>query len=104
MTLLLRSVLCLIVIFYVNFYTINTDYAGAAEINPESQITEHEPKARISNLKDLPKGKGGNWLWAILGVVAVAGGVAAMAGGGGGGGGGSGDSDDANTGSVGGSW
>ena len=100
MTLLLRSVLCLMVISYVNFYTINTDYAGAAEINPESQITEHEPKARILNLKDLPKGKGGNWLWAILGVVIVAGGVAAM----GGGGGGSGGDDDDNTGSVGGSW
>ena len=101
MTLLLRSVLCLMVISYVNFYTINTDYVAADEINPESQITEHEPKARISNLKDLPKGKGGNWLWAILGVVAIAGGAAAMAGGGGGGGG---DSDDDNTGSVGGSW
>ena len=101
MTRLLRSVLCLIVISYVNFYPINTDYAGAAEIDPESQITEHEPKARISNLKDLPKGTGGNWLWAILGAVALAGGVAAMAGGGGGGGGGSGDD---NTGSVGASW
>lgn len=101
MTLLLRSVLCLAVISYVSFYPINTDYAGAAEINPESQITEHEPKARISNLKELPKGKGGNWLWALLGAVAIAGGVAAMAGGGGGGGGGSGDD---NTGSVGASW
>ena len=78
MTLLLRSILCLMVISYVNFYTINIDYAVAAEINQESQVTEHEPKVRISNLKDLPKGKGGNWLWAILGVVAIAGGVAAM--------------------------
>ncbi len=99
MTLPLRFVLCLLVISYINFYPINTDFAGAAEINPESQITEHEPKARISNLKDLPKGKGGNWLWAILGAVAIAGGVAVMAGGGDGGGGG-----DDKTGSVGGSW
>jgi hypothetical protein len=89
------------VISYVNFYTINIDYAVADEINQESQVTEHEPKARISDLKDLPKGKSGNWLWAILVSVAIAGGVAAMAGGGGGGGGGGGDD---NTGSVGGSW
>lgn len=99
MTLLLRSILCLMVISYVNFYTINIDYAVAAEINQESQVTEHEPKVRTSNLKDLPKGKGGNWLWAMLGVVAIAGGVAAIIGGGD-----SGDTDDANTGSVGGSW
>ena len=99
MTLLIRSILCLAVISYINFHAIKTDFAAAADNNLESQITEHEPKSRISNLKDLPKGKGGNWLWAILGVVVVAGGVAAMAGGGGGGGGG-----DDNTGSVGGSW
>ena len=99
MTLLIRSVLCLAVISYLNLYALKTDFAAAADNNLESQVTEHEPKARISNLKDLPKGKGGNWLWAMLGVVVVAGGVAAMAGGSS-----SGGDDDDNTGSVGGSW
>jgi len=103
MKLLIRSILFLAVISYINFQVIKTDFASAADIYLESQIIEHEPKARISNLKDLPEGKGGSWLWAILGVVVVAGGAAAMAGGGGGGGGGGG-SDDDNTGSVGGSW
>ena len=99
MTLLTRSILCLAVISYFNFQVIITDYASAADNNLESQITEHEPKARISNLKELPEGKGGNWLWALLGVAVIAGGAVAIGGGGGGGG-----DDDDNTGSVGGSW
>ena len=99
----MRSVLCLAVIFYVNGATI-IDLAFAANSNLDSQITTHEPKTRISDLKELPKGKGGNWLWALLGVVVV-GGVAAIAGGGGDDGGGDdGDSGGNNTGSVGGSW
>jgi len=102
MKLIIRSILCLAVISYFNFQYIKTDLASAADNNMESHVTEHDPKARISNLKDLPEGKGGSWLWAILGVVVVAGSAVALAGGGGGGGGGG--SDDDNTGSVGGSW
>ena len=96
MPLFMRSLLCLAVFLFFNTATV--DFAVATNSNIDGQITTHEPKTRISDLNDLPKGTGGNWLWAILGVVAVAGGVAAMAGGGG---------DDVsydNTGSVGGSW
>ena len=99
MALFMRSLLCLSVIFY--FLAATVDFAVAANNNLENQVTNHEPKTRVSDLKDLPKGKGGNWLWALLGVVAVAGGVAAMAGGGGDSGGGDGGD---TTGSVGGSW
>lgn len=102
MTLLIRSILCLAVISYFNFQVLKTDFAAAADNNLESQVTKHEPKARISNLKDMPKGKGVNWLWAVLGVAVIAGGAVAIGGGGGGGGGGG--SDDDNTGSVSGSW
>lgn len=99
MALFMRSILCLAVIFYFN--TPIVGFAVAANDNLENRVTNHEPKTRVSDLKDLPEGKSGNWLWALLGVVAVVGGVAAMAGGGGdGGGSGGGD----NTGSVGGSW
>ena len=100
MTLFMRSLLCLAVFLFFNTATV--DFAVATNSNIDGQITTHEPKTRISDLKDLPKGKGGNWLWAILGVIAVAGGAAAMAGGDGGGGGD--DGGGANTGSVGGSW
>ena len=99
MTLFMRSVLCLAVIFYFNAATV--DFTAAANNKMENQVTSHEPKTRISDLKDLPKEKGGKWLWALLGVVAVAGGVAAAASGGSSGGGGDGGD---NTGSVGGSW
>ena len=98
----MRSLLCLAVIFYFNAAT--ADVAVAASSDLDNQITTHEPKTRISDLKDLPKGKGGNWLWAILGALAVAGGVAAMAGGGDGGGGGDDGGGGGTTGSVGGSW
>jgi hypothetical protein len=101
MTLLVRFILCLNVIFYFNAATLN--FAIAADINLENQVTIHEPKTRISDLKDRPEGKGGNWLWALLGAVAVAGGIAAIAGGDSGGGDDSGD-DGPTTGSVGGSW
>lgn len=101
MALFIRSVLCLAVIFYFNAVT--ADFAVAANNNLEDRVTTHEPKTRVSTLKDLPKEKGGKWLWALLGVAAVAGGVAAAAGGGSSGGGGDDDGGDS-TGSVGGSW
>jgi hypothetical protein len=101
MALIMRSILCLAVIFYVNGATLCLTFA--ANSNLDDQITAHEPKTRISDLKELPEGKGVNWLWALLGL-AVVGGVAAIAGGGGDDGGGDdGDGGD-NTGSVGGSW
>jgi len=102
MTLYMRLLLCLAVIFYFNVAT--ADFAVAASSDSDNQITTHEPKARISDLKDLPKGKGGSWLWAILGAIVVAGGVGAMAGGGDSGGGDDGGGGDTTTGSVGGSW
>jgi hypothetical protein len=90
------------VIFHVSHYTFSGHQAFAKDSIPDERITRHEPKTRVSDLKDLPKTGGGGWLWGILGVVIIAGGAAALAGGGGGGD--DDDDDDDNTGSVGGSW
>ena len=50
MTLLLRSVLCLMVISYVSFYTINTDYAEAAEGN--YYLAHYSPTDSASIIQD----------------------------------------------------
>ncbi len=100
MKLLVRLILCVTVIMHVS-YASNGHLASAADTVSDDRITQHEPKTRISDLKDLPKAGGGSWLWGILGVLIIAGGAAALAGGGGGG---DDDDDDDNTGSVGGSW
>ncbi len=102
MSMLIRLLLFLALISYFHFTFIPTELAAAAS-DAEGQITEHEPKTRLSNVNDLPKGTSGGWLWAILGVVVVGGAAAALGGGGGGGSGGD-DDDDDNTGSVGASW
>jgi hypothetical protein len=69
----------------------------------DRRISIHEPQSRVSDEIEISGDKGRHWLWILLGVVVIAGGIAAIAGGGE-------DSDqsnheaDANTGSVSGSW
>jgi len=103
MKMIIKVFLCLLLMLHINFSYIDTTGAAVTNTNAEGQITEHEPNTRISNLKDMPKDKSGVWLWALLGVLVVAVGVAALASGSDSGGGGS-DEGGVDTGSVGGSW
>jgi hypothetical protein len=103
MKMIIKVFLCLLLMLHINFSYIDTTCAAATNTNAEGQITEHAPNTRISNLKDMPKGKSGAWLWALLGVLVVAVGAAALASGSDSGGGGS-DEGGVDTGSVGGSW
>ena len=103
MKLIIKVLLCLLLMAHINFSSIDATYAAAANENAEGQVTKHEPNTRISDLKDMPKRKSGVWLWALLGVLVVAVGAAALASGSDSGGGGS-DESGVDTGSVGGSW
>ena len=70
-------------------------YKNAAQIEKEATptITEHMPQSRIVVEKDIPGSGGKSWLWILLGVALVAGGVAALAGSSDSGGGSSGSTD-----------
>ena len=103
MKIIIKVLLCLLLMVQINLSSIDATYTAAANASAEGQVTKHEPNTRISDLKDMPKRKSGVWLWALLGVLVVAVGAAALASGSDSGGGGS-DEGGVNTGSVGGSW
>lgn len=103
MKMIMKVFFCLLLMAHINLYYNDTTCAAATNTSGEGQVTEHEPNTRISNLKDMPKEKSGVWLWVLLGVLVVAGGVAALAGGSDSEGGGSNEGA-VDTGSVGGSW
>jgi hypothetical protein len=84
-----------IILLIISFGTVNCPNLSIAqeESSENTKVTEHKPEGVVSTEKKPRKSKG--WLWAIVGILAVVGGVAALGGGGGGGGGGSDSSDDA---------
>ncbi|MBW2635261.1 MAG: hypothetical protein JRE14_14280 [Deltaproteobacteria bacterium] len=100
----MRSIVCVVLAFMM-LITVSINPAVAkSSTDPDSVVTSHEPKTRMSEVKkDTGKKSGKMWLWILLGAVVVAGGAAAIAGGG----------DDSsstttntsgNTGSISGSW
>ena len=103
MAMIIKVLLCLLLIAHINLSFVETTCAAEPNTNAEGQVTAHEPAIRFTNLKDMPKGKNGVWLWVLLGVLVVAVGAAALASGSDSGGGGSNEGG-VDTGSVGGSW
>lgn len=84
----IRSIICLgLALLMIISFSINPAMAKS-EKGQTNTTTQHEPKSRMSEVKKVSKKSGSGWLWGILGIVLVAGGVAALAGGGSDGGGG----------------
>jgi len=79
----MRSTFCLVLAFLMAF-TFTTNSAFANDTKDQSDIvTSHDPQSRMSEVKKVSEKKSGSgWLWGILGIAVVAGGIAALAGGG----------------------
>ena len=75
-----------IVLLIISFGIVNSPNLSIAQEDlPENtKVTVHKPEGLILTEKKPSKSK--VWLWALIGVLAVVGGVAAVAGGSGGGG------------------
>jgi len=81
----LRPAICIVLTLLILFF-ISIDPATAKNVNaPNSVITAHEPKTRMSEVKRAPGKKSSKtWLWVIIGAAVIAGCAAAFAGGDGG--------------------
>ena len=78
----MRSTFCLVLAFLMLF-TFMTNSAFANDTKDQSAVvTSHDPKSRMSEVKKASKKSGSGWLWGILGIAVVAGGIAILAGGG----------------------
>ena len=79
----LRTTICLTLAVIMFFsFGINPVTAQTTS-DPESTVTSHEPKTRMSEVKkDTGKKSSKTWLWILIGAVVVGGAAAALAGGG----------------------
>jgi len=78
----LRTIFCVFLAFLMLF-SIGINPVVAQSTNPESTVTSHEPKTRMTEVKkDTGKKSSKTWLWVLLGAVVIGGGIAALAGGG----------------------
>ena len=79
----MRSIICIVLAFLMLFSISINPAVAKNSTDPDSVVTPHEPKIRMSDIKkESGKSSGNKWLWIILGAVVVAGGVAALAAGG----------------------
>jgi len=77
-----RSIFCIILVILMVFSTTINNAIAKDTKDEKTEVTSHEPKTRMSEVKKASKKSGSGWLWGILGLAVVAGGIAALAGGG----------------------
>jgi len=74
----LRSIVCIVLAVLMIFSFAATQSIASDNKEPNDAVTTHEPKSRMSEVKKVSKKSGSGWLWGVLGLAVVAGGIAAL--------------------------